>query len=169
MANGETVSGVGETKDAVTRALSRKHMSPDKVRPIDKNILWMSMVGATDEEIAREMGVTRLVISSKLRNPIIQREIERLSKIVDKEIVGLTIASKKRMQEASLTAADALVSMIETAPNFNDKLKAIIKVLEYTHGKPRQSIAISPEGGKSLSEGDEKIIDVMIGDGGKGD
>ena len=158
------MSGVEEIKKAVTEALSKKHMSPNKVRPIDKNILWMSMVGATDEEIAKEMGVTRYVVSNKLRNPIIQRELERLSKLVDKEIVGLTIASKKRMQEASLTAADALVSMIEKAPDFNMKLKAIIKVLEYTHGKPRQSVSISPEGGKPLSEDDEKIIDTMIGD-----
>ncbi|KKN52567.1 hypothetical protein LCGC14_0611190 [marine sediment metagenome] len=156
------MSGVDETREAISKALDKKHMSPGKVRPIDKNILWMSMVGASDEEIAKEIGVTRYVITNKLRNPIIQREMERLSKVVDKEIVGLTIASKKRMNEASLTAADALVSMIETAPNFNDKLKAIIKVLEYTHGKPRQSVAISVDDGKPLSEDDEKIIDVMI-------
>ncbi len=152
-------------EEAITEALSRKHMSPEKVRPIDKNILWMSMVGASDEEIAEEMGITKYVISSKLRNPIIVREIARLSKLVDKEVVQLTIASKKRMNEASLTAADALVSMIERAPNDGLKLKAIIKVLEYAHGKPRQSIAITPMIEKPLSDGDEKILDAMIGDG----
>lgn len=154
-----------EVKEAIKKSLDSKYIPPGKVRPIDKNILWMSMVGASDEEIAEEMGVTRYVVSTKLRNPIIQREMERLGRLVDKEVVKLTILSKKRMNEASLTAADALVSMIENAPNFGLKLKAIIKVLEYTHGKPRQSIAISPEVEKPLSDDDSRILDEMITNG----
>ena len=156
------MSGVDEAKEAITEALSRKHMAPGKIRPIDKNILWMSMVGASDEEIAKEIGVTRYIISNKLRNPIIQRELERLGKIVDKEVVKLTVASKKRMQEASLAAADALVSMIE-----HGSLPAIVKVLEFTHGKPRQSIAISPEVEKPLGDEDEDILGEMVKDAGK--
>ena len=62
------MSGVDEAKEAVTEALDRRHIPSGVVRPIDKNILWMSMVGASDEEIAKEMGVTRYIISKKLRN-----------------------------------------------------------------------------------------------------
>ena len=72
------------------------------------------------------------------------------------------MASKRRMLEASLDAADALCEMVggETLPGL--KLKAIIKVLEYVHGKPHQSISLPGKGDKPLSEKGEMMIDKMI-------
>ena len=156
--------GLEKIRESVDEALEPKHIPAGKVRPVDRNILRLHMLGAKDDEIAKELGVSRFVISAKLKNPIIKRELERLDILTDKELIKLTMASKRRMLEAGLTAADALVSFMSDASTQGLQLKAIIKVLEYAHGKPRQSIAISPDVEKPLEDEDENLLDEMIDD-----
>jgi len=152
-------------EEAVVKALESKNIPPGKVRPIDKNILRLYMMGAKHEEIAKELGISKIVVNTALRNPAVKQELERLDILTDKELIKLTSASKRRMLEASLDAADHLIEFMDGETTDGLKLKAIIKVLEYAHGKPRQSVVITPGVEKPLSDGDESIIDEMIANG----
>ena len=152
----------GTIEEAVNKALCSKNIPRGEVRVVDKNMVRMRMLGASNSEIAKELGVTPETVSYRLDNPKVKEEIERLDILTDKELIKLTMASKRRMLEASLKAADELCEMIEgeTLPGL--KLKAIIKVLEYAHGKPHQSISLPGKGDKPLSERGEMMIDKMI-------
>lgn len=154
-------------EEAVEKALLSKNIPPGKVRPVDKNILRLHMMGATGTEIAKELGIRRETVSAVLNNPAIIKELERLDILTDKELIKLTSASKRRMLEASLDAADHLVEFMDMETTDGLKLKAIIKVLEYAHGKPRQSVVITPGVEKPLSDGDEDILNEMISNGGE--
>tara|TARA_Y100000310_G_scaffold220710_1_gene222296 strand:- start:2980 stop:3480 length:501 start_codon:yes stop_codon:yes gene_type:complete len=149
---------------AVEKALDKKHMPVGVVRPVDKNILRMYMLGARPKEIAHDMGLGVQDIYQRLNNPAVKRELARLDIITDRELIKLIVVSKRRMLEASLEAADKLVEMMgDEEVKDGLKLKAIVKVLEYSHGKPKQSVVVSPgnEGGQ-LPEADVIDLDSMI-------
>lgn len=127
----------------------------DKIRPIDKNILRMYFVGAKIKDIAKETKYSREFIREALDNPVVQKEIRRLDRLVEKRLVRAAIASKTKILEASVTAAQLLVDMMKRPYLIKERASAAVKVLEYTHGKPRIPIdaKISEE---NLSENDLK-------------
>ena len=57
----------GTIEEAVNKALSSKNIPKGEVRVVDKNMVRMRMLGASNSEIAKELGVTPETVSHRLR------------------------------------------------------------------------------------------------------
>jgi len=126
-----------KVKDIIDDKLKPENIPNGKVRVIDKNILRMHFMGASVREIAKETKKTEGAVRKALNNPAVQREIKRLDRLVEGELVRSKITAERKLKEAMVKASDTLINTMKTAPSLKDRNWAALKVLEYTLGKPR--------------------------------
>ena len=79
----------------VERVLDKKHIR-GSIRPIDHNFLRMVLLGYSVHEIADKLGDSPGNIRMRLKDPYIRGEIKRLDRRIDKEMITLIRAVKKR-------------------------------------------------------------------------
>ena len=128
---------MSKLKNIIDEKLKPENIPDGKVRVIDKNILRMHFMGASIGEIAAEFKKTEGAVRRTLENPAVQREIKRLDKCVDGDIIRFKVTAERKLKEASVKAAKQLIDTMERSKSEKDKNWAALKVLEYTLGKPR--------------------------------
>jgi len=135
-----------------------KPLPKGKIRPISRRILRLYFLGKTVNEIAEETGEKRESIWARLRSPAIQREIKRLDRLADNQVLRVDLASRRKIKEVALAAVNKLVETLETGSS-NEQFKAAVKLLEWAHGKPRQQLDVAVGPRDEMTDNDRKELD----------
>ena len=138
---------------AVEKALDPANLPLKQVRMIDKAILQNFFMGMTVHDIAVKVDKTESAVRTALNRPEVQRELKRLDTRIENELVRQKVGAARTLQEAAVLAAKQLVDTMKTAESPKDKNWAALKLIEYTLGKPKVSLVVSP-GKSELSDED---------------
>lgn len=143
--------------DIIDVALN-KPLPKGKIRPISRRILRLYFLGKTPKEIAEETGEEVEHVWTMLRSPVIQREIKRLDRLADNQVLRVDLASRRKIKEVALQAVDKLVDTLEGGSS-NEQFKAAVKLLEWAHGKPRQQLDVAVGPRDEMTDDDKKELD----------
>lgn len=150
--------------EVVEKVTSSKEIPVGQIRPIDNTLLKMFFVGMKLGEIAKKMNMTADDVRIKLNNPFVQKELKRLDKKAEAELVRIRVVSLREFTLASLKAVRKLVALMEKGSG-QDVFRSAVKIIEYTHGKPTQKLdlnakfakeELTPEEEEELEEGIEE-------------
>jgi len=140
-------------RDAVVKeVLKPENLPPKKVRMIDKNILQSYFGGETVHDIAVKIDKSESAVRAALERPEVQRELKRLDTRIENELVRQKVGAARTLQESAVLAARQLVDTMKTAESPKDRNWAALKLLEYTLGKPKVSLEVSPGKGELPQE-----------------
>ena len=84
-----------------------------------------------------------------------QRELKRLDKKAESEIVRMRVVSLREVHLASVKAVRKLVALMNRGSG-QDVFRSAVKIIEYTHGKPSQKIDLNAKFPKEELSPDEE-------------
>jgi predicted transcriptional regulator len=90
-----------------------------------REIMRMAVTGMKQADIARELGVSEVMVSYTMNSPIVKREMELMRSARDLDAVDVA----KRIQEVAPRALEVLEDLLETA-NDSIRFRAATDVLD---------------------------------------
>lgn len=95
---------------------SRSGFTVQNIWDTHREIMRLAVTGMKQADIARELGLTEVMVSYTLNSPVVKREMENMRAARDLDAVDVA----KRIQEVAPKALEVLEGLLETA---NDAIK----------------------------------------------
>lgn len=136
----ENWAGIPGSKPVTDKGASVKKLRPKKLSHRLKYVSQLAAMGLSGKEIAERTGYTQHRISVVLNSPLVSNEVELTRRHVFERDPEMRL---KSMLPKALGAIDEVLNV--STVNFKEQLsKADIgfRLLERTHGKPKQSVEL---------------------------